>query len=95
MIINLFNNFFEIIFWFASSYFYFSTDINSSNNSILETLYNSFCIMTTFGVSNLKMKTEFGMLVMWFQSITGLFMSILSISRFIGILPKVDSMDDF
>lgn len=95
MIINLFTNFGEIIFWFASSYAFFSGALFNSDMTIVELIFNSFCIMTTFGLPNLKINTEIGLYILWFQSISGLLMTLLSISRFIGLMPKVETMDEF
>lgn len=95
MIVNLFNNFGEIMFWFGSSYVLFATSLHDSHLSIPAVLFNSFSVMTTFGVSELQVKTEAGLAILWFQSTSGLLMSLLSISRFIGLLPKVESIDEF
>jgi len=95
MIINLFNNFGEITFWFASSYAVYLASIHSSDMSIPQLIFNSFSVMTTFGINDLQIKTETGLYILWFQSIAGLLMTLISISRFIGLLPKVDSMDEF
>ncbi|RYZ99311.1 MAG: hypothetical protein EOP47_17130 [Sphingobacteriaceae bacterium] len=95
MIINLFSNFGEIIFWFASSYALFSGALSNSEMTIVQLLFNSFCVMTTFGIPNLVVKTDTGLYILWFQSIAGLLMTLLSISRFIGIMPKIETMDEF
>lgn len=94
IIVNIFNNFGEIIFWFAASYAFFAADVIDTAMSLGELLYNSFSVMTTFGVSKLSPKTDFGLYILWFQSIAGLFMTLLSLSRFIGLLPGGKSMDD-
>lgn len=94
IIINIFNNFGEIIFWFAASYAFFTPDVIDTTISLGELFYNSFSVMTTFGVSKLTPMTDIGLYILWFQSIAGLFMTLLSLSRFIGSLPRAKSMDD-
>jgi len=95
MIINLFSNFVEITFWFASSYAVFTTSISDIDLSIPRLIFNSFSIITTFGISELEIKNETGLFILWFQSIAGLLMTLISISRFIGLLPKIESMDEY
>lgn len=95
MIINLFTNFFEITFWFASTYAVYLTSISDQEMSIAHLIYSSFSTITTFGISELTIKNETGLFILWFQSIAGLLMTLLSISRFIGLLPRVESLDEF
>lgn len=95
MIINLFTNFIEITFWFASTYAVYLTSISDQEMSIAHLIYSSFSTITTFGISELTIKNDTGLFILWFQSIAGLLMTLLSISRFIGLLPKVDSLDEF
>ena len=94
MVVNLFNNFAEIVFWFASSYILFSASLTEIEMTVPGMLFNSFSVMTTFGVSDLKVRNETGLAILWFQSMSGLLMTLLSISRFIGMLPKSPSMDE-
>ena len=94
IIINLFNNFWEIIFWFSASYAFFLSSFSDSELSVARLIFNSFATMTTFGISNLEIKNETGLFILWFQSLSGLFMTLLSVTRFIGLLPKIESMDE-
>lgn len=95
MIINLFTNFVEITFWFASSYAVYLASISDKEMSIAHLIFNSFSTITTFGISELKINNETGLYILWFQSIAGLLMTLISIARFISLLPKVESMDEF
>ena len=95
MILNLFNNFGEIIFWFAASYAIFTGALSNTEMTIGRLLFNSFCVMTTFGMPNLVILTEAGLYILWFQCIAGLLMTLLSISKFIGMMPNVASLDEF
>jgi len=96
MIILLIHNFVEIIFWFAFTYsalsFYFTNNVN--NYSVGELIYQSFAIMTTFGTTKIEPVSHIGLYIMWFQSFSGLLMTILSITRFIGSLRPVDAEDN-
>ncbi len=95
MIINLFTNFVEITFWFASSYAFYITSLSDKCMSISHLIFSSFSTITTFGISELKINDETGLFILWFQSIAGLIMTLISIARFIGLLPRVDSKDEF
>lgn len=92
-VILLFHNFVEIIFWFTTSYLILEDNFNQKL-SLIESLYLSFVTMTTFGTTNISFKTNIGMMVIWFQSIIGLFMTLISLARFISLLPTPISMDD-
>lgn len=95
MIILLLHNFVEIIFWFAAGYGLFLYNFNTpiQNMSLLRLIYSSFTVMTTFGTNILSAKTEFGFCMIWMQSICGLIMTVISLTRFIGLLPTVKSDD--
>ncbi|SFI18600.1 hypothetical protein SAMN05192551_10810 [Tindallia magadiensis] len=96
MVLLLLHNFVEIILWFSISYLIlganFTEDLGSYN--LIQVIYFSFVKMTSFGSTNLEPKTMVGIQIVWFQSIVGLFMTLIVLSRFIGLLPTPKSMDE-
>ena len=95
MIVLLLHNFTEIIFWFAASYAILSNEFsfNIKQATIIEIIYTSFIKLTNFGSVSLDYKTPLGMRIIWFQSIVGMFMTVVVIARFIGLLPAPNSKD--
>lgn len=100
MIVNLLTNFAEIVFWFAASYcFYWCTHIQVGEvPSAARLLLTSFSHTTTFGVSalqSLDSATTVGAILLCFQCLSGMIMTLLSLCRFINILPPVESIDEY
>ena len=100
MVVNLLSNFTEVIFWFSASYccFFVEHFSNGYDPSILQILFTSFSYTTGFGLSDLISMakiSDFGVCILYFQSIAGLIMALISISRFISFLPSSGSMDEF
>ncbi|MCC5803223.1 hypothetical protein [Rossellomorea vietnamensis] len=90
MILLLLHNFIEIIFWFGSTYIFFTHNfsVDLREVSTMEIIYLSFIRMTNFGSSSLNYTSGFGLQLMWFQSIIGLFMTLIVLARFLGTLPS-------
>lgn len=94
-VILLLHNFAEIIFWFAAFYCILSEDFNCpAGNSISGAIYNSFATMTTFGTAEVNPVTRTGLYILWGQSFAGMFMTLISLARFIGLLPRPRSIDE-
>jgi hypothetical protein len=89
-ILLLLHNFVEIIFWFACSYVnllnYF--DIPNQKGTVIQAVYISFVTMTTFGPPNFNIKNIPSMYLIMGQSVIGLFMTLISLARFLSLLPK-------
>lgn len=94
IVVNLLTNFGEITFWFAASYIGFSKFTENITTSAFSSIYESFTIMTSFGLCSLNIKDSSLIYLVWYESIAGVIMTIISISRFIGMLPKVKSLDE-
>lgn len=98
IVILLLHNYFEIIFWFACSYIFFADSFSykwdASYRTVLGAIYSSFIAMSTFGDFNLNPKDFFGAAILLFQSVCGLFMTLLCLARFIALLPVPPSMDE-
>lgn len=94
IVILLLHNFCEIILWFAASYIVLANSfINTDSMSMLSTIYSSFVITTGFGITKLEPNSSIGLYIIWAQSFSGLFLTLVSLSRFIGLLPTPKSMD--
>lgn len=92
MTISLIHNFFEIIFWFASTYaiLHFSFENSSATNLF----YNSFTATVSYTNEILVEKsTIIPTLILQFQALVGLFMTIISLARFVSLFPTPDSLD--
>ena len=98
IVILLLHNYVEMIFWFAL--FYRSLDwafetAGVSLDSFLVSLKFSFVTMTTFGYTSISPKETWGDLLVIVQSAIGLFMALLILARFISLLPRPQTMDEF
>lgn len=99
LVILLLQNYIEIIFWFAAIYvilnmgFEFKTP--GTTNTFFGGFYSSFIIMTTFGEPNIVPKAPWGAILILFQSGIGLFMTLLTLARFISLIPTPESSDEF
>jgi len=99
IVILLLHNYFEIIFWFATQYIVFNNMFNfvvaESNVSMLGAIYTSFVVMTSFGFANISPLSVLAYSIVIGQAIIGLFMTLLSLARFISLIPSPQTMDDF
>lgn len=95
LVVLLIHNYAEVIFWFATSYMVLANKfgIGISQGSMMDTLLFSFKTMVTFGSSSLVSIEHVAHTIIFVQAIIGLFMTIVSLARFIGLLPKPVSQD--
>lgn len=97
MVFALIHNFIEIIFWFTASYLllmsWFKVDYIESNTNLTQALYMSFVTMTTFGPPNFNISNNYAIVLIMIQSIVGLLMTMLSLARFISLLPRPKSQN--
>lgn len=104
-IVLLFHNYIEILFWFACiyllrpQYFEYSgtppTELASATlptESIIGSLYFSVVTMTTLGYGDIN-AVDIGRVIVSIQTLTGLFMGICILARFISMLPQVTTKD--
>lgn len=98
IVILLLHNYAEIIFWFALFYrnldWAFQT-FRVSLNSFFAALNFSFVTMTKFGYTTIYPKETLGDILTLIQSAIGLFMILLILARFISLLPKPKTLDEF
>jgi len=92
MTIALIHNFFEIVFWFAGTYvtlhFLTKTDTTTA-------VYRSFTHMVTYTMDiDDKKWSVFSVFILQFQGLIGVFMTVLSLARFISLFPQPGSQDE-
>ncbi|RUO38605.1 hypothetical protein CWE13_02870 [Aliidiomarina shirensis] len=97
MVVLLMQNYFEIIFWFAAQYIFFnglfSFSVAGSHESVFGAIYTSFVVMTSFGYYNVTPLGVLAYSLVIGQAMIGLFMTLLSLARFIGLIPTPKSRD--
>ncbi|AMO67894.1 hypothetical protein DOK_02686 [gamma proteobacterium BDW918] len=97
MVVLLMQNYFEIIFWFAAQYIFFndlfSFAVEGSHESVFGAIYTSFVVMTSFGYYNVTPLGVLAYSLVIGQAMIGLFMTLLSLARFIGLIPTPKSRD--
>lgn len=94
--ILLLHNFAEIVFWFSIFYLFLGYISGGSGvvHSSIDALTFSFYTMSTFGhYSGISIMNDIGYIVPLIQAIIGLFMTLLILSRFIGLLPRAPTSD--
>lgn len=98
IVLLLIHNYFEIIFWLGCTYSvlesHFDRKWAGGEGTALGAIYSSFITMTTFGEFDLEPKTDWAAVILLFHATIGLFMTLLSLARFIGMLPAPKAMDD-
>jgi len=98
IVILLLHNYAEIIFWFALFYRNFDYAFETHGvalNSFLVSLNFSFATMTTFGHTTKSPICAVGGILVFLQSIIGLFMALLILARFISLIPIPETKDEF
>ncbi|MER1957430.1 MAG: hypothetical protein ABS942_08615 [Solibacillus sp.] len=91
MTIALIHNFIEIIFWFAGTFvtLQFITD-----STVPLAVYTSFTHMVTYSMELDDSKwTVLAIFILQFQAVIGVFMTVLSLARFVSLFPQPASTD--
>lgn len=97
IVLLLLHNYFEIIFWLACTYTIsaagFEHKWQSGAGTICGGIYSSFITMTTFGDFDLLPKTTVAAVLLLLHATVGLFMTLLSLARFISLIPAPKTRD--
>lgn len=97
IVLLLLHNYFEIIFWLACTYTIMASDFShkwvGGTGTVFGGIYSSFITMTTFGDFDLLPKTSMAAFVLLFHATVGLFMTLLSLARFISLIPAPKTRD--
>jgi hypothetical protein len=91
IVLLLLQNYLEVIFWFAAAYGVLVPVLGPVTRSLPVLLHESFATFTGFGTSHLEPRSGVALACVWAESAGGLFMSIIVLARFIGMLPKPES----
>lgn len=87
----------EIMIWFACIYRIYSDNFSKMEELLLTdpsiAIYFSAVTMTTIGYGDFRAVTTFGSLLITAQSMIGLFMTMLVLSRIITYLPRPSTRD--
>ena len=98
IVVLLLHNYVEIAFWFALFYRNLDWAFETGRvalNSFFASLNFSFVTMTNFGYTTIVPKETLGDVLIFIQSAIGLFMVLLILARFISLLPKPKTLDEF
>lgn len=92
MTIALIHNFFEIVFWFAGTYLTFKF---ISDMTPIDAIYSSFTHMVTYSLNIDKSKWPIiALVVLQSQALMGVFMTVISLARFVSLFPQPKSMNE-
>ena len=98
LIIHLLHNYVEILFWFALFYRNFDFLFCSkyiSLNSFSGSLYFSLVTMSTLGLGDIIPKSIAGLIFTFTQTSIGVFMALLILARFVSLLPRPKTFDEY
>ncbi|GJA91138.1 hypothetical protein KAM357_30860 [Aeromonas caviae] len=97
IVLLLLHNYFEIILWLACTYTVMAADFEHKwqpgTGTVFGGIYSSFITMTSFGDFDLLPKSTMAASVLLFHTTVGLFMTLLSLARFISLIPAPKTRD--
>lgn len=94
MLVLLIHNYFEIIFWYSAMIIIFKIFHNSSiDNSWLHYIKSSFLCISTFDGEAVVSNGAFLSKIAFFETASGIVLTIISIARCINLLPAVGEID--
>lgn len=97
IVLLLLHNYVEIILWLGCTYTVFATDYThkweGGASTMLGAIYSSFITMTTFGDFDLMPRSNLAAIILLFHATIGLFMTLLSLARFISLIPTPKTLD--
>jgi hypothetical protein len=93
-VVLLLQNFAEIVLWFAAAYAIFSgPQLVPHDPSVGGLIRESFLTTVTFGSSSPQVIGSEGLALVAWQGLVGLLVTLLSLARFVGLLPRPESRD--
>lgn len=96
LVLLLLHNFIELILWFALFYRMMTAEMLPepiNPDSVSSSINFSFVIMTSFGLPGMQPNTSFAQAVVLAESMIGLFLAVMILARFMGMLPPPESKD--
>lgn len=97
LVVLLFHNYFEIICWFTTILIGFLNMENQLSHSWGEYLKMNFFYISTFNTSAIisdYSKVPGSASIILFESLVGYVITLVTMARFIGLLPQTQSIDD-
>ncbi len=97
LVVLLFHNYIEIIFWFTSILIAFLKIENNIMYSWQEYLKLNFFYITTFnttGIMNICDNISNGATLIVYESVVAYIITLITMARFIGLLPQAESIDE-
>jgi hypothetical protein len=98
IVLLLLHNYIEVLCWFALFYRNLSFLFDSKHillDSLGGSLYFSLVTMSTLGYGDITPKERGGLFLVFTQISIGIFMALLILARFISLLPKPKTLDEF
>lgn len=91
----LLHNFAEIVFWFVVILFFLqhSSHLMIDNPTFITTFRASLLSMVSFSSDNVRALDSVASVILAIQSMVGIFMTILMLSRFISLIPAPASQE--
>lgn len=97
IVLLLLHNYFEIMLWLACTYTVMAADFDHKwqpgTGTVFGGIYSSVITMTSFGDFDLLPKSTMAASVLLFHATVGLFMTLLSLARFISLIPAPKTRD--
>ena len=93
----LLHNYGEIILWFAASYLFFAYEIKLEDGvklSLVEAIFSSFLMMVGEPAIRPSSNATYLPIMVLGQGLIGLFMTLLSLARFISLIPTPPTHDE-
>jgi hypothetical protein len=94
IVVLLFHNYVEVVFWFSYFFLFFSPAIETGLHPSFKSIGTSFYFMTSFGTQILSPSGSMEYALVFCESAIGLFMSLTIISRFVSLIPPPETQDE-
>lgn len=64
-------------------------------DSVVTSFYYSLFTMSTLGYGDITPISSWAIILVTIQTLLGVFMELMILARFVSLLPKPDTLDDF
>lgn len=95
MVILLLHNYVEVIFWFMTVLIFLQMASHAAveGNSLVQMFRASLALMVSFSTDSVRPLDLYAAVTLAAQSIIGVFMTVLTLARFMSLLPAPRSLD--
>jgi hypothetical protein len=96
LVLLLLHNYAEILLWFMAVLLvlYHAAAVQLDAVSLFGMFSAALALMTSFGAGNVAPESLFAATILGAQAIVGLFMTLLTLARFVSLLPSPETLDD-